>query len=219
MARRYRKQRKTGPRKYKRYGKRRPKNNKRGEKVFYFKRKYHTQLTVSTVNINGGFTWSLDQLNDYTEFTSLFDLYQIQMLKVNIIPTKTINTVTQTGSGGTVTSSSYVMPTVYTAIDYNDSAATTLNDLMEYSTLKVTRGGKIHSRYFRPKVACRLYAGVTDGYSYKNAQWIGTSTANGDDAVPHYGLKYYFELPAGQIADSISYKVITTFYMKFKNVV
>lgn len=215
MARRYRKQRKTGPRKYKRYGKRRPKNNKNGEKVFYFKRKHHTTVTVSSASVNGGWTWSLDMLNDYTEFTALFDMYQIQALKVNIIPTKTVNTVTQTGSGGVVTSTSYVMPTVYTAIDYNDDSTTALGDLMEYSTLKISRGGKIHSRYFKPKIPLRVFSGVTDGYTYKSNQWLGVA----NDAVPHYALKYYFELPSGQIADSISYKVITTYYMKFKNVV
>lgn len=207
------------------YGKRRrPKRVfkrklKRARKIHYIKRKSVSEITVSTSNQAGGVAYTLADIPNYSEFTTLFDEYKIAAIKVAYMPTKNVNTNTQTGTGGTITNTTYMLPTVYTVIDHNDTDTPTINDMVQNETLKISRGNQVHTRYFKPRVPCRVYAGVSDGYIYRSGQWIGTATANGDDNVPHYGLKYFFELPTGEKADNLTYKVITTFYLQFKEVI
>jgi len=92
-------------------------------------------------------------------------------------------------------------------LTYNDSTMpTSLNDLCQYKTCKVTARSKMHKRYFRPRVDL-------DG-DFQNPAitqpWVNSDKPN----TAHQALKYGLEHNSGGL--SVVYRVECVYYMKFK---
>lgn len=190
--------------------------------VHFFKR----SATISTItasattggtfqNIAGGYTVSLDMLPNYNEFIDLFDQYKILGAKMSFVPNGTLVT-TLNNAGGT---NSYVAQRFVSAIDFDDNITPTSEaQLLEYGSCRWSKGGRAHTRYWKPKMLTNIYDGEASGpaLAVTNARWIDTNYPE----VPHYGLKIFCGHPVAPISidASVTYQVYLTLYVAFKNV-
>ena len=166
-------------RRYRRRFTRRIRYNKRGQKVYVFKR-YCLLPPISVNNVTGfggGLDFSLIDLPNYTEFTALYDQYKINAVKVTFLPQITENV--SLGSVNNPQACSRFM----SAIDYNDSsAAGSQDEIRQYQTCKMTPVLKQHRRYiYKPK--------ILDTSSTSRSPWMATSSPS----TNYFGLRYFVE--------------------------
>lgn len=200
----------------------------RRQPVHYFKRmcrisdvtaSYNSATGVSTA-IAGTYALSLDSLPNYTEFTSLYDQYQIKGIKLTFVPsgnsyiTSTISGVS-TGNG---------FGRFHTVLDYDDSAVpASENELLQYQTLKTTAGYRSHSRYFKPKVQFSVADNDAIGTVASAAPRANVWLDCANPTIDHLGLKVWCSAPVNSAATTntsclITYSVYATLYLAFKNV-
>jgi len=183
----------------------------------------------------------LNEVPNHTEFTSLFDQYRINKIKLTLVPNWTnLNGAHIPWSQPDVTgnSPSYLLnawylgnPNIHSVIDHDDLNMTGANvsTLMQYPNYRMTRGNRIHSRYFTPAIATGVYDGtantVPGGVEYK--RWIDCNEAD----IIHFGVKVFvdpgalwdyntgaFQTDAAQPSMNIFIRVYATYYMEFKGV-
>lgn len=226
MPRRYRR-RYAPKRKYAR--KRRPMAARRrravlNRQVHSFKRTaFISQITASKVsgvqqNINGAYAFSLDMLPGVAEFTSLFDQYKINAVKIQFIPgtTQTTNSVLDPNpTSSNITGAAMCYNRFHSVIDYDDT--TLLGSeaaALEYGSLKSSRGDRGHTRYLKPKVVQDIFrTGGATGKRPIGNQWIDCNNTD----VPHYGLKVWMDAPDSPTNIAITYNVYVTMYFQCKN--
>lgn len=153
-----------------------------------------------------GYSFALDQLPNYTEFTNLYDSFRINFIvqkwHLKIDP-----------SAQTATTASY--PKLYWVVDNDDSTApSNLNELRQHSRCKmaVMNPNRPVTIKFRPSVLMQAYEGATaTAYVPKWKQYIDCN----DFATPHYGLKLGID-----DLTNINYKVTveTIMYFTMKDV-
>lgn len=156
--------------------------------IHLFKRTFTpTPITVPTATgASGGFDFKLTDLNNYTEFTNLYDQYKIVSVRLEFQSPFTNNPMTNAG---------VVIPEMYTAIDRNDITAPAFRqDILEYETQRHSPLTRRHTRYFKVNCNTLLFdSNNVDTKGTKFGQWIDTA----DDQVPHFGLKYWIDGGAG----------------------
>lgn len=168
---------------------------------------------------SGSLFFTIGDLPDYTEFTSLFDRYMIMGVQIKIIPYCTTSEAQMVGQ--TNPSSSVIMHSI---IDYDDTnvpapSDTGVNLLREFSTYKVQNmnlGKGYFKRYLRPRIAVAAYnSGVFNGYANLKSQWCDAATPS----VQHYGFKYVMETFNGSGTSPIYayFKMEYTMYFKCKD--
>jgi len=153
------------------------------------------------------YLFKLNDLQDSSEFTALFDMYMFEYVEVVFRPVFNFQTVS--------TISSIVTGDLITVIDYDDAATATISALMEYETVRISNFDKQQTRRLRPRIAIAAY-GSSSFASYGNfsPQWIDTASTT----VEHYGVKgAIFKGAVGQTALQ-SFSVQLIYYMAFKNV-
>lgn len=178
---------------------------------YFFKRKL-LKGTIQLSNLAetfGSYVFKLSDLPNYTEFTNLFDRYRILKVGVIFIPNWTSN------DSNPITTINTINPSIYTAIDYTeDGTPLALTELYEDSHCKITRGSKIHKRYFSPAVLASSFETVTTtAYTPKWKQWITTD----DPATPHYALKWAMDKIATGSGQNFYVKVFMTYYIQCKD--
>jgi len=149
--------------------------------------------------------FQLDDLPNYTEFTSLFGYYRINAVKV---------TVSQRIDIGGLLGTAAKYPRFYHANDYDDaSAPATLNALRELQGCKelVLGSGKQYSFWVKPAVQVPVYTTGLGAFGYlpKWKQWI--STNNPDTTL--YGFKWGLD---DFTNTGLSFNIEYRFYMSFK---
>lgn len=149
---------------------------KHTQPIHYFKRNTYT---INYVTSNSGVdtfknvAFALADLPNYTEFTNLYDQYQIQSIKYTILPR--FNSV----------SISDGVPETWTIVDKDGTIPTSLSGFLQYQNLRIKRGASTHIRVFKPTPLVNVYNGLTAGYSSPSKSiWIDTANAT----VPHWGL-------------------------------
>lgn len=154
-------------------------------RVHHFKRTFQLS-TIATSNTGptfAGYSFTLSQLPNASEFTNLFDLYRINKILVRFVPNHNSSDVAGTGSAQ--------ISNFHSVLDYNDATApTSLDQMYEYQNWKFTRGTSIHQRLWRPTTFDMV--AVSGGSSSANPQWrqwLSTSVTN----IPHFGLKVGIE--------------------------
>ena len=195
------------------------------QRIHYFKRTFRVQDLIASYNaatgvttpINTPLAFQLAQLPNFSEFTSLYDQYQIKGIRVNIQPLLTEG-IASAVSGSTAI---WGFPKLSTVIDYDDTATPVNEDVyLQYGSLRQTPAFKEHVRYFKPKVKIGSLdnAGVVTANNVKGGQWLDTGLSN----VLHYGLKIYQPGPIASgtpaVSSSIAYSVYATMYVACKNV-
>lgn len=148
----------------------------------------HIQHFVRTVDygssvITSALPWNqsfrLNDLPNYTEFTSLFDAYTIRGVKVTFFPNQVDSEIG--GAGGSV-------PRITCVKDYDDGTNLTAeSDALQYTGCKVWEMNRVKSIYIRPLAAQVVWnGGVASGYSQaRRNTWIDAN----NPGVIFYGLK------------------------------
>lgn len=179
--------------------------NKFRQPVQYFKRSAYTAGWITASNSSDqvvSFEFALSGLPSYTEFTTLYDQYMIKGAKFTLIPRFNV-----------ANSANVDLPSqVFSILDFDGTPPTTLNQMMQYENLKMTRGTDLHKRYLKPAVLPQVYNGITTGYSMKKNVWLDCS----NDSIPHYGATVC--IPQVNSLESIKYDLKVELYLAFKNV-
>lgn len=199
--RRYKK-RTSRKRNYRRRFRRSYRYSKKGQKVFLYKRfvDLGTIAADSALNVYSGFDFRLNDLPGWSEFQSLYDSYKINAIKIKFIPSQTVSNSLSTVANNQNTR-------FISVIDYNDdSNPTSIDDLRQYHTCKVTNAFKTHTRYiYKPKYVI--------GAS-QSRMWISTTTPS----TAWYGLKVAIEPMGSTVSTSMNYHIEGKYYLSFKSV-
>lgn len=150
---------------------------------------------------------------NYSEFTSLFDQYQLKTMEVELYWSK--NVAAESGTNA-------VQPLIWSVFDYDDASNTTLSSLQQYPGVRTTilgeDGGKVLRMSLTPRARLQLPDGAGGtGFSptMVSNPWIDCSYP----AVEHYGVKTYLDT-FGRTAslDIGTIKVVVRGSFAFKNV-
>lgn len=183
-----------------------------GGRIYDFVRSFVSVNAIAltnTIDTLTGFQYALNQLPNYTEFTSLYDEYRIKYIKVEFLP-KFDSVVMPDVTGVTNTAR---MGYLFSAVDYDDSSSpSSLETILQYQTMKRTKTSDVHSRYWSPCTAKEYYvSGVSSGYGREKAPWLDCESVS----VPHYGLKIAGQLPG---PGTVYYDAHVTYHLQFRGV-
>lgn len=204
--RRYNRKRVSKKRTYRRRWTRRTRYNKRGQKLYLFKR-YTGIFGVATIsNVSPTFisyNFSLRDLPNYQEFTNLYDQYKINAVKISFIPQ-----MTQSVSIGSINNPA-ANARFFSVIDYNDDTPlTSIDDAREYASCKYTPILRTHKRYLKPRLQDR-------GATYTPGRpWVNCTSPEQD----YYGVKIAVEPMGSTTTQTMAYSVEAVYYLSFKNV-
>lgn len=179
-------------------------------RTYNFKRSFYVSNWISSTSAadtTAGYSFTLAGLPNASEFTSLYDQYRINAVKLRLMPRGNSSELNSATGGG--------ICSLFSVIDYDDAAAPTggVNQMVQYQSLKVTRSDKEHVRYFKPRINVGAINSVAGGVQNKmnTRGWIDCDVST----TEHYGLKFVLErTPTG----TCIYDAIVTLYMAFKNV-
>jgi len=172
--------------------------------VQFFKRSVYLPgwSSTGTSDVPGTFNFKLNDVPNVAEFTGLYDQYKINLVKFTIIPRGNTSEVTTAGNS----------MGVFSVIDYDSNTTpTSLDELLQYQNMRMTRSTQQHKRVFRPVARDAIVgsAGAITGGIYKG--WLDCT----NDNIPHYAIKYWFQaLPSG----IQQYDLKIDYYLAFKNV-
>lgn len=189
----------------KRYAKRWKKNSKR-QVVQYFKRTDYIekwQLVPNGAN-NYVYQFSLAQVPNATDFTNLYDAYQIKAVKLSIIPRSTEAEISTTAY-------SYQ---IHSVLDYDDGTPlTSLNDYVQFESYKTTNPFRQHNRYLVPAMEQGVLntGGVIVPAVQKKRQWLDTQFAT----IPHNSVKIHIRNDLGV---EVPFDLKVTYYLAMKQV-
>lgn len=155
-----------------------------------------------TTDVTKGYKFALSDVPNYTEFTSLYDQYQLKAVQLTFIPRYNVAT------------NLTPIAQLWSIVDYDASFPTTQPGFLQYQNLHMTRGTSLHKRYIRPQCLGELFNNLTtSAYSTRRNTWIDTADPN----VPHYGMALL--VPTVANADSKScWDLKVKYYFAFKNV-
>lgn len=155
------------------------------------------------------YTFQFSDIGSPSEFSALFDQIKLHAVKIEFHPAFTTQT-----TGDAVANT---LPSFHTAIDLTDSTdPTTVNQLLEYESVKTTRGNRVHKRYLKP---CAWTADVSGqvGVNRPIRTYLAMEDANWVD-VEHLGLKICIDPATSVILRAYTIQVYATYYFSCKNV-
>jgi len=185
-------------------------------KVYPFKQTAVLATIVSSTSgaRETGYSFKLDDIPGYNDYTAIFDQYRFCKVVVKFFPrANTSPSVVYNSAGPAFVSAAGASCNFYTALDFTDvSALGALNNMLEISSLKVTRGMDTVTRTLVPRT--RILTSSTTTYSTAPAcTWLHST----DVAIPHYGVRTW--LPdISAVAGAVTIDVVATYYLEFKNV-
>lgn len=145
----------------------------------------------------------LSAVPNASEFTNLYDQYQIKGVKISLIPRYTDSTAGLAAQA---------IGNVWSAIDYDDvQTPVNVETLLQYQNVKRTRMNQVHTRFLKPMIANEVFnTGIATAYAPKRNVWLDCAS----DTVEHYGIKLWFDSSAA----GVTFDVQVKFYLAFKNV-
>jgi len=176
----------------------------------YTCRQYNDTATITQTQPAGAgyaYYFALSSLDGATNFTSLFDQYRIDAVRVTIVPTQTAIQITATAANTFVS--------IYTAIDYDDQTApANIATIREYDNVMAVPPATISVRVFQPRIAVAAYSGAFTSFANMGPQWLDAGSPN----IQHYGLKVW--VPGGVAAQTglQQWLVETEYYVSFRGV-
>lgn len=175
--------------------------------VYHFKRKVFLQdyLIISTTQALGAIQFALVDLPGFTDFTNLYDQYRFNKVVWKLIP-KISEASLNAGSNSNAN-----LQQIHSVLDYDDNTApTSINQLVQYQSHRMTRGSQIHSRVLVPKCQMSVSGAAA---APKAKQWLDCDQTS----LVHRGIK--FIVPAAATpGTTLYYDLEMTYYMSFKNV-
>lgn len=134
-------------------------------------------------------TFTLDELNNHTNYKDLFEYYRINKSVVTFRYKSVANASSAGSSHGFPVNE--LNPLLYFKVDHNDITAdslTTMRQSMKTRTKQLENNESEFSIVLKPAVQAEAYkSSVATTYVPKWGQWLSTN----DGSVPHYGLKAY----------------------------
>jgi hypothetical protein len=175
-----------------------PRIHLRRDKVHTFERTVSVAFlnAPTAVDTFATYNFSLATLPNSTEYTTLFDQYRIAQITLTFQP----STLVATSSP------------LYSVIDYDDSnAPTSLNDLLQYDTLKTTMTGAYHIRTLNPRFTLGAYSGTLTSYANApNDMWVDVASPG----VQYYGVKICWPAFTGATG---TFSVLGRYVVQFRN--
>lgn len=173
-------------------------------------------------NLYRNWAFSLGQLDDYEDFTSLFKFYRLKAVRVQIYFSNTSST---TRNAGSTASNQQMLMWIDTNKDGSDLAAageddTYLNSQTAKKKLCLTSTGEPLDIYMPLRQQTMVYGGATNtDYTTTTPKWIATT----EFSTPHFGHKMMIQRVDGQpftsgITNSQYAKIIHTVYLECKKV-
>jgi glutathione peroxidase-family protein len=161
--------------------------------------------------------FTLQDLPNYAEFTSLFERYRLESVEIVLHPFNTFTETATTASNGACGGF------LHSFVDYNDVGVVTanqssINSMRErpsYRTMNVA-SQKPYTWALRPRVAVPAYASTGfSGYSNMAAPWIDSISTD----VEHYGMKWLFEIAnASPLIQFLNFKLEFRYTLSFTDV-
>jgi hypothetical protein len=142
-------------------------------------------------------SFSLDQLPNYTDFTSLFDHYSIDRVDITLIPG--------------------VNPAQVAACPDFDDAVTPsgLADLLERQSCKVSVLGPNSYQQFRVSLVPRMPIEGAGGAGPQMAP-VGTMVDTSDPSMQYFGMKFWFTPTNSVIATPfLGWSVMIAYHLRF----
>lgn len=179
-----------------------------GYNTYSYKNFYYKSSAFQVVpgtDTFGSINFALQGMIPVTQLSALqalYDSYSIKKCIVKLLPK--FNSIDTTANS--------LVP-IFTVLDFDDSTLpTSLDQLYQYGTCRMTRGSAPHVRTVLP-CANVVVDGTTAGAMIKRSPWLDLGNSN----VPHFGLKYGLPaLPAG--ASPLDYDLEVTTYVSFRGV-
>ena len=171
-----------------------------------------TQFTGDSSVIQKTWVFSLDGMNGYTQFTSLFQQYKLMGVRLQIYPS-----VTEVTAYRAADVSQIIM---YTSKSKYGYAASSTEELLSRQAIKkkvVFKGGRPVDVYMPLTQLTQIYGNaVSTDYIPSRPKWISTNEVN----TQHYGIDMAFQTVSGQniLEMPMSLKIMTTLYFQCKGV-
>jgi len=161
---------------------------------------YSAFASDTVVETKGAINFALAQLNDFSSYQNIFDLYRIAMVEVTFRPRASMSTAGTANYPGML----------YTVVDLTDSTSLVGTTLNEYPGVIVSEATKLHRHTFVPSIAVAAYAGAFTSYMNEVSPWIDCNSSS----VQHYGVKYALTISPATFA----YDVTARIHFQFKTV-
>lgn len=151
-------------------------------------------------------SFQLNQLNDHTDYTSLFNQYRINAVKVTLIPQNTEVVYPQ------FQCVVYIVPNPLGR--YSTSDNLTEEIALDTQAVKIRRWvtGKPLSLYTRVNQLGAVYNAPTSDYVKVRPKMISTDEVD----TPHYGMSLLFVNQSGSTLPGVPVKIITKYYLEFR---
>jgi hypothetical protein len=157
--------------------------------------------TSTTIEVDQAQGFSMTNVPDVSNFSSLFDQYRIALIEAWILPWDS-NTAAVGEIPGLLAS----------VVDYDDATSTSYAQLMEYQNVLIGHTTQAHYRKFVPHVAVAAYgSGVFTSFANEVAPWIDMASTG----VTHYGLKVACNVGTGT---QRSFDLVCRFTIDLRNV-
>jgi len=175
--------------------------------------RYDRITTLGNAVNYGADTFELADIPQYLAYANLYDKFKI--LKVLVTYRTLTNSSHLYQSPGQVVTAGFV----HSYIDTTDAVApSSLADMMNDSTYRITRGTRDHTRMIYPKFLNSVGGGVA---AQSKSGWMNTRSADGVsiNTVSHYGIKFAFEggTTATSAFTSMIHQPIYTYWIAFKD--
>lgn len=166
--------------------------------------KYIIGSTNAGADLAYAYAFKLSDIADYSQWTSVYDLYRITNITAQIIGAN---------QNSSVSSANQCTQIMASAIDYDDNNVTTsLETTLNFGSSYVHGPTCNDRRSFTPKINNVAWqGGVGTGLQPASRQWLDALSSN----VEHYGLKVY--IPKSQSANVFSWTIIFEYTIEYKN--
>lgn len=153
--------------------------------------------------------FSLDYLDNYTEYTSLWNQYRINYVDLTFMFNRPMAML------GDPQWLSLQMPTLVHAADTNDVGIPNYAELVQIPNVRFDRLDKVVRRRIYPRAAIAAYSGAFTSYADAGKLWVDTASP----AVRYYGLKADVNcpIPNGTTMLLGCITVIMRYNMSFRN--
>lgn len=169
-------------------------------------------IAEQTFDQHLSYQFSLSNVVNPSDFTSLYDMYKINKITLHLEPTRT-----STGLISNTGSLHYTNKKLRIVHDYNDGDLLTQeDDYLEYSNCKSYSALRNIVITLYPKLNNKI-EDVNDGDAFtsvnSNKVWLRTASTT----VPHFGLKVFIPAEISNVNEAPLFKVRAKFHISLKN--
>lgn len=159
------------------------------------------------------FTFTANQINDWSEFRNVFDEYRINGIKVEMRPcydSVDLSIVTPSTLLGSV---HVAVDPISTYVPIGVPGPGSLNLMLQQAqSVKTYKSDQVVKYYVKPKIMRQVFGGGTAGETTAST-WL---KCDGSEAVPHRGVHVYIQPYNWLTPTTINYDIFVTYYMQFR---